>query len=169
MLYPHHQTALEKFITTFSQKDEVQAILVGGSLVKGFGKPGSDLDVMIIIDEDSYAKRKASGELSYYSTDFTDYEGGYVDGKHIGIAIFDHPKNPSHPTWWHVRDYGLFAANPFGKHDFEKLKDHPNAGDITIPAGGELTLRYRIFFHEGDEQSARVAQHYADYAAAAAR
>ena len=96
-----------------------------------------------------------------------DYNGT-VDGKHIGIAIFDHPKNPSHPTWWHVRDYGLFAANPFGKHDFEKLKDQPNAGDITIPAGGEFTLRYRIFFHQGDEQSARVAQHYADYAADAA-
>lgn len=97
-----------------------------------------------------------------------DYSGT-IDGKRIGIAIFDHPKNPSHPTWWHVRDYGLFAANPFGKHDFEKLKDQPNAGDITIPAGGELTLRYRIFFHHGDEKSAAVAQHYADYAAAAAR
>jgi hypothetical protein len=33
----------------------------------------------------------------------------------IGVAIFDHPKNHAHPTWWHVRDYGLFAANPVGK------------------------------------------------------
>lgn len=93
-----------------------------------------------------------------------DYSGT-TEGKQIGVAIFDHPKNPSHPTWWHVRDYGLFAANPFGKHDFEKLKDQPNAGDITIPAGGELVLRYRIFFHRGDVESARVAQHYENYAA----
>ncbi len=92
-----------------------------------------------------------------------DYSGT-ADGREIGIAIFDHPGNPSHPTWWHVRDYGLFAANPFGRHDFEKLEDQPHAGDITIPDGGQLTLRYRIFFHHGDEKSARVAEHYQSYA-----
>ena len=92
-----------------------------------------------------------------------DYSGP-VNGTVIGVAIFDHPKNPSHPTWWHVRDYGLFAANPFGKHDFEGLKDQPNAGDIAIPAGGQLVLRHRIFFHRGDEKAAKVAEHYRDYA-----
>ncbi len=50
-----------------------------------------------------------------------------------GIAIFDHPSNPVHPTYWHVRDYGLFAANPFGIHDFEKKE--PGAGNLNIPAG----------------------------------
>jgi len=35
-------------------------------------------------------------------------------GKTVGIAVFDHPSNPRHPTTWHVRDYGLFAANPLG-------------------------------------------------------
>ena len=39
---------------------------------------------------------------------------GPVDGKIVGIAILDHPSNPRHPTWWMVRDYGLFAANSFG-------------------------------------------------------
>src|SRR5262249_37657703 len=41
-----------------------------------------------------------------------------ADGHLVGVAIFDHPSNPKHPTWWHVRDYGLFAANPFGVHEF---------------------------------------------------
>ena len=44
---------------------------------------------------------------------------GTIQGQVIGIAIFDHPRNPRHPTWWHARDYGLVAANPFGIHDFE--------------------------------------------------
>lgn len=64
-----------------------------------------------------------------------------------------------------ARDYGLFGANPFGQHDFEGLKDRPHAGDYTIPAGGSLTLRYRFYFHEGDEKNAKVADYYADYAA----
>jgi hypothetical protein len=88
------------------------------------------------------------------------------NGKTYGIAIFDSPQNLRHPTWWMARDYGLFGANPFGWHDYEKefAKD-PHKGDYTIPAGGSLTLRYRFYYHLGDEQAANIAQHYAEYAA----
>ena len=55
---------------------------------------------------------------------------GPVDGKVFTVALLDHPANPHFPTWWHVRDYGLFAANPFGQHDFEKAP--PQAGALTI-------------------------------------
>lgn len=85
-------------------------------------------------------------------------------GKVYGVAIFDHPDNPRHPTWWHTRDYGLFAANPFGQHDFEGLKDRPRAGELTVPAGGELRFRYRFYFHEGEPADAGVADRYSDYA-----
>jgi hypothetical protein len=94
--------------------------------------------------------------------DWCDYYGP-VEGKIVGIAIFDHPQNPRHPTWWHVRDYGLFAANPFGKHDFESLTDK-HAGDLTVPAGQSVTFRYRFYLHEGDEQQAKVAERYKEYA-----
>ena len=96
--------------------------------------------------------------------DWCDYHAPR-EGKTYGVAIFDHPQNLRHPTWWMARDYGLFAANPFGQHDFEGRKDQPHLGDYTIPAGGSLTLRYRFYFHLGDETTARVAEHYAEYAA----
>jgi hypothetical protein len=94
--------------------------------------------------------------------EWCDYSGP-VEGKVVGIAIFDHPSNPKHPTWWHVRDYGLFAANPFGVHDFEKQP--PGAGNLTIPAGQSLTFKYRFYLHEGDEAQARVAERFKEYAA----
>lgn len=87
------------------------------------------------------------------------------NGKVYGVAMFDNPKNPRFPTWWHVRDYGLFAANPFGQHDFESIKDNPKAGDLTIPAGGSATFRYRIILHMGDEKTAKIADLYKAYAA----
>jgi hypothetical protein len=87
---------------------------------------------------------------------------GPVEGKTVGIAIFDHPQNPRHPTWWHVRDYGLFAANPFGRHDFESLPDK-NAGNLVVPAGKSVTFRYRFYIHEGDEKQAKVADRYTEY------
>ncbi len=76
---------------------------------------------------------------------------GPVDGKPVGIAIFDHPENFRHPTWWHARAYGLFAANPFGVHDFEKAEK--GTGDWTVAAGGEVRLRYRLLFHDGEVMS----------------
>jgi Methane oxygenase PmoA len=87
------------------------------------------------------------------------------NGKVYGVAIFDNPENLRHPTWWMARDYGLFGANPFGRHDYENLKDNPHAGDYTVPAGGSLTLRYRFVFHEGDTVAAGIAGLYRDYAA----
>ena len=88
------------------------------------------------------------------------------NGKTYGVAIFDHPQNLRHPTWWHARDYGLVAANPFGWHDFETKTTKPNAGAYTIAAGGSLTLRYRVYFHMGDEKEAALAARYKEYASA---
>jgi hypothetical protein len=93
--------------------------------------------------------------------DWCDYYGP-VEGKTVGVAIFDHPQNPRHPTWWHVRDYGLFAANPFGQHDFESLADK-TAGNLTVPADKSMTFRYRFYLHEGDEKQAKVAERYKEY------
>jgi hypothetical protein len=102
-------------------------------------------------DDETWGKR----------ADWCDYYGP-VEGRVVGIAMFDHPSNPAHPTWWHVRDYGLFAANPFGVHDFEK-KD-PGAGNLNIPAGQSVTFKYRFYLHQGNEVEARVPERYREYA-----
>lgn len=93
--------------------------------------------------------------------DWVDYYGP-VNGRTVGVAIFDNPGNPRHPTWWHVRDYGLFAVNPFGWHDFDKKP--AGAGDFKIPAGQSVTFRYRFYLHYGDEKQAKVAEAYEEYA-----
>ncbi|HSH94210.1 MAG TPA: PmoA family protein [Roseimicrobium sp.] len=102
-------------------------------------------------DDDTWGKR--AKWCDYY---------GPVNGKTVGVAIFDNPSNPRFPTWWHVRDYGLFAANPFGQRHFEKLTD-THAGDMKIPAGQSVTFKYRFYFHEGDEKSAKVEETYQEY------
>ncbi len=87
---------------------------------------------------------------------------GPVNGKVVGIAIFDHPDNPRHPTWWHARDYGLCAANPFGVSYFEKKPK--GTGDLAIPAGESVTFRYRVYIHAGDEKAGEVERAWRDYA-----
>jgi hypothetical protein len=99
--------------------------------------------------------------------DWCDYYGPVAGGakgpETLGVAILDHPDNPRHPTTWHVRDYGLFAANPFGLHDFEKKPK--GTGNLTIAAGQSVTFRYRFYYHHGDEKEAQVAARYQAYIA----
>jgi len=92
---------------------------------------------------------------------WVDYDGD-VDGESLGIAIFDNPANIKHPTYWHARDYGLFAVNPFGERDF--YKDPKRDGSVTIATGESLTFRYRVLIHHGDAAEAQVAAAYHRYA-----
>jgi len=102
------------------------------------------------IDGDAWAKSAA----------WVDYHGP-VEGEELGIAILNHPSSFRFPTHWHVRTYGLFAANPFGLHDFE-----PNAGKDgkqTLAPGDSMTLRYRVIFHKGDEKAGKIAEAFEAY------
>lgn len=73
---------------------------------------------------------------------------GKVDDKPVGVAIFDRPTNPRHPTTWHARDYGLVAANPFGLRHFQGKKN--GEGKMTIKKGNFVTFTYGIVFYEGN-------------------
>lgn len=86
---------------------------------------------------------------------------GTLEGEQLGIAIFDHPSNPRHPTYWHSRDYGLFALDPFGQHAFDESAPESH---WTVEAGGSLHFRWRVVIHSGDAASAHVAELYKQYA-----
>ncbi len=81
-----------------------------------------------------------------------------INGKTVGVAIFDHPDNFRHPTTWHARDYGLIAANPFGLHYFKRKPK--NTGNYTVKKNKALVLRYRFVFHKGDAKQAKIKQLY---------
>jgi hypothetical protein len=123
----------------------------------GGGKTGEGRIVTSTGVEDAAAWGKPAVWVDYV---------GPVDGQTVGVALVDHPRNPRHPTPWHVRDYGLFAANPFGLHDFDPAKkDDPKAGEMVTPEGESVTFRYRVLVHDGplaakdlDAEAARFAR-----------
>ncbi len=88
-MYPHHERALQKVKAHFEQDPTVLALLFGGSLAKGWGSEASDVDIVLIVTEEEFARRALSGELLYFSLDFTDYEGGYVDGKFQSVSFLE--------------------------------------------------------------------------------
>ncbi len=104
---------------------------------------------------------QTDGEAWGQQAAWVDYHGP-VDGQTVGIAILNHPKSFRFPSYWHVRTYGLFAANPFGWHDFRRSKEYD--GSHELGAGESITLRYRFLFHKGDEKAGKVAEAFAAYA-----
>jgi hypothetical protein len=92
---------------------------------------------------------------------WVDYAGD-LNGEKVGVAILDHPANPKHPTYWHARDYGLFAANIFGEHDF--YNDKTRDGGMTLQPKETLRFRYRVIIHPGDAHAADIASRFAAYA-----
>ena len=99
---------------------------VGGVYLNSDGKVG---------EKDAWGQRAKWMTLS-----------GNVKGEDVVIGIFDHPKNPTYPTYWHSRGYGLFAANPFGAKEFTKGATVLN---YTLQPGEKSTFRFRILIHSG--------------------
>jgi hypothetical protein len=139
-------------VTFFDNKDGMFGLRVATSMdvrhekVKGQGKVTNAEGIT-----DDQAWGKASSWVDYV---------GPVEGQIVGVAMLNHPESFRYPTTWHVRSYGLFAANPFGWHDFGMKK----SGDHTIPGGESIRFRYRVIFHKGDTASANLGVAFQGYA-----
>ncbi|MFA6563998.1 MAG: DUF6807 family protein [Verrucomicrobiia bacterium] len=86
---------------------------------------------------------------------WADYSAKFGTGEAVsGVAIFDHPKNPTHPTTWMTRYYGVL--NP----------TWPALQTAKLEPGRPVTLRYRLWIHRGDCTVGKVAQTHAEWMAA---
>jgi hypothetical protein len=71
----------------------------------------------------------------------------------VGVAILSHPDSFRHPTHWHVRNYGLFAANPFGLSAFTKGAEN---GDAVLEPGQSVFFHYAVVTHHGIAKDANI-------------
>ncbi len=130
-------------------KEGTMGIRVAGTM-KVDSEPGGR-----IVNANGQADKEAWGKQSPW----VDYHGP-VAGETVGVTMMNHPSSFRFPTYWHVRTYGLFTANPFGLSAFTKGKKN---GEHTIPEGESITLRYRFYFHKGDEKKAGVCEQFKLY------
>lgn len=86
---------------------------------------------------------------------------GKINGREYGIAAFDSPKNPRRARW-HVREYGLMGANPFGLSYFDR-NTPKHTGDFIMQPGKTITFRYEVLIHEGNARSAGLEEKYKEF------
>jgi len=77
------------------------------------------------------------------AADWCSYSG-IVGGQPVGVTLMPAPTN-FRPSWFHVRDYGLMVANPFGRNALTR----GDVSKVTIPAGEPFRLRFGVFVHTG--------------------
>lgn len=130
-------TAGEKPVTFGDTKEGTFGIRTADSMRVDLKEGGKIVNSEGLTDDAAWGKRAA----------WVDYTGP-VEGETLGIAILNHPASLRYPTYWHVRTYGLFAANPFGERDFT---GEANAnGGLTLQPGESFSLYYRVLLHTGD-------------------
>ena len=82
---------------------------------------------------------------------------GQHDGRWVTVAIIDHPENPGHPTYWHARGYGLFAANPLGRRSFDETQA---AGQTVLARGETARFVHRVWIVSGRRSPADIEKEY---------
>jgi hypothetical protein len=113
----------------------------------------------VIVNQHGERDDQAWGKRSSW----VDYSGP-VNDKVVGVSILEHPSSFGHPCRWHVRTYGLFAANPFGEHHFVGGK--PTEGH-KLAAGEKLHLHYKLVLHSGGVDVAAMEAKWKAFAAEA--
>lgn len=84
-----------------------------------------------------------------------------IKGEDVALVIIDHPANTGYPTYWHARDYGLFAANTLGQKVFSNGKNELN---FSLKKGESVTFKYRLVVASeklSDKQINKLADEYA--------
>lgn len=134
----------------------------GGSILNDAGETGND----------AWGKRSLwvnySGPVEQYLTgvqlqqEFQKGDSNEFPLTRAGIAVLSGPNSLGLPAWRHVRDYGLFASNPFGQQDFEP--QNPNAnGERILNKGQVMNFSFRVLFHNDNLTPEELNQAYRDY------
>jgi hypothetical protein len=87
---------------------------------------------------------------------------GHHDSDKAGIAIFNYPGTVNYPTYWHARDYGLFAANPLGQLAFQKTRKEPDAKalSLTLQPGETAHFEFAIVIYDGSRTPEQIEALY---------
>jgi hypothetical protein len=146
-------TAVDDDVEFGDTKEGTMAVRVADSIAMepdglpaptGPNKPGA-------LNSEGLKNKKVWGQQSKWTSFF----GPDASNEIVAVTLFDHPSSFRAPTYWHARDYGLLAANPFGIHDFKKVEE--KTGMHELAEGETLKFRYRLLLSKGKPDAAALA------------
>jgi hypothetical protein len=91
-------------------------------------------------------------EVLWKQARWVDYSGAIENGKIEGITLLDHPGNPNHPSYFHVRNDGWMGASL----TFDGPRD--------ISPDKPLHLRYGLYIHNDMKPTAEIERQWKRFA-----
>jgi hypothetical protein len=92
---------------------------------------------------------------------------GVRKGKVVGVAVLNHPAGINYPTYWHVRNYGLFSANPLGQGDFQRQSRYKKNPVIplrlTLKQGQKAHFRFLVIVYEGIRTNQQMEERFREF------
>jgi hypothetical protein len=138
--------------STFMAKDK--AITLGKT---PFGLLGVRMAKTIGVNDGGGRIRNSEGgvnekEVLWKQARWVDYSGAIENGRIEGITLFDHPANPNHPSYFHVRNDGWMGASL----TFDGPRD--------ISPDKPLHLRYGLYIHSDMKPPAEIEKQWKRFA-----
>ncbi len=93
-------------------------------------------------------------EVFWKRARWVDYSGAVANSVLEGVTLFDHPNNPNHPSYFHVRNDGWMGASL----TFD--------GPREITPGTPLHLRYGLYVHRDMKPPAAIETQWKHFAEA---
>lgn len=90
-------------------------------------------------------------EILWKQAKWVDYSGPIAKGVSEGLTLMDHPQNPNHPTYFHVRNDGWMGTS--------LTYDAPRS----IAPGEPFSLRYGIWVHVGVPEQETIDKAFEDF------
>lgn len=123
----------------------------------GFGMVGVRMAKSIGVNDGGGILRNAEGDIGESKvfrrpTRWVDYSGAITSALVEGITLMDHPRNPGHPSPFHVRNDGWMGCCL------------TLAAPQIIPAGQGLNLRYGLYVHSGIPEKTQLDQQFDTFA-----
>ena len=101
-ILPHHRDTIQRVTEHFQADPRYLALIVGGSVAKRRARPDSDLDIMLIVGDDEFARRSARQSDHFVTSDLADlslHSEGQVEGKLFDWQfLVDAAERGSEPT-----------------------------------------------------------------------
>ena len=154
----HHQRAIDRLAGAYRDDPRFRALIIGGSIAKGYARDDSDVDFLIVATDEAFEQHLAERDLFINRRDLCDYDGGYVDGKIINLAFLEdlaaRGNEPSRAAFEGA--FLAYAHLPDLADLLKRIPVYPETGhDDRIRAFYSMAFIQHWLFHEAERHGNR--------------
>lgn len=148
-MLPHHIESLRRMEDYFRNQDGVLGVVFGGSVAQGRARPDSDLDAMVVVTEERYARLRDALRTCECIRGHCTYPEGYFDAKYMTLdylrAAAERGNDPTRNSF--VKSRVLFSRVDGLEDIVHRIQVYPVAkkrerielfGSILMLSGGYL-------------------------------